>query len=406
LVAQSFGKENLTGLVKKIHPAIVTVKTYNSNNRNISIGSGFFLNKKGHLITNRHVLLNAYNSEVVTFDGEHYPILRVLDVNEQSDLIKVVVDIPKSKIKWLKVTKNLPAPAEHIIVIGSPKGLSQTISDGIVSFVPEETACEMPLSVGNSIQITAPISQGSSGSPVVNMEGEVIGVATFIFAEGQNLNFAAPGKCVLDLSEEKINRPLSEWASDTKKEILIQAEHLYKTENYEMAIEVYNEIIRSNPYFAEAHYGLGRTYKKFLIRTYVIHSIDINKNPLAYQAIGAFKEAIRINSDYAEAYCELGDTLVLFMNIPEAISYFKKAIDLQPDYADAHEGLGVAYAHAGYKNEALKQFRILKNLDESKAWAVKFVIDWFDRPKESQKTDDENIKIYKDKKGTIVITDH
>jgi len=88
---------------------------------------------------------------------------------------------------------------ERIIVYGSPLGLEKTVSDGIVSAIREVPGH------GTLIQITAPISPGSSGSPVLNMKGEVIGIATFQFIKGKNLNFAIPSKRVarLNLIEEK-----------------------------------------------------------------------------------------------------------------------------------------------------------------------------------------------------------
>jgi len=82
------------------------------------------------------------------------------------------------------------------VVLGSPLGLENTVTEGIVS------ALRLTQEKEDIFQISAPISKGSSGSPVVNMRGEVIGVATFQLINGQNLNFAVPGKYVVDLSPE------------------------------------------------------------------------------------------------------------------------------------------------------------------------------------------------------------
>lgn len=78
-------------------------------------------------------------------------------------------------------------------MIGNPFGLEGTVADGIVSAVRDVS------DFGRIIQITAPISPGSSGSPVVNMKGEVVGVATFQLMEGQNLNFAIPSERIANL---------------------------------------------------------------------------------------------------------------------------------------------------------------------------------------------------------------
>ncbi len=96
-------------------------------------------------------------------------------------------------------------------MVGSPMGLEQTISEGIVSAVRE-----IP-NLGKIFQISAPISSGSSGSPVINMKGEVIGVATFQFIKGQNLNFAVSGKYVMDLKHKKTGMTIKEWAHSISK---------------------------------------------------------------------------------------------------------------------------------------------------------------------------------------------
>lgn len=107
----------------------------------------------------------------------------------------------------LSINASLPEVGERVVVIGSPLGLEQTVSDGIVSAVREVSA------FGTIIQITAPISPGSSGSPVVNMKGEVIGVATFQSMIGQNLNFAIPGERIAKLTKiakgKRLQPPIS-----------------------------------------------------------------------------------------------------------------------------------------------------------------------------------------------------
>lgn len=192
LTSQANAEINLTNLAKRVQPSVVTIITYDMNNKELGLGSGFFIDNIGHLITNYHVLRGAYFAEAKTYDGKRYPIKLVVGESNFLDLIKVLVDIPDKDVKWIEVVEDLPSVAERILVVGSPMGLEQTVNEGIVSAVRE-----VP-SVGKILQISAPISPGSSGSPVINMKGEVIGVATFQLIEGQNLNFAIPGMAVLD----------------------------------------------------------------------------------------------------------------------------------------------------------------------------------------------------------------
>ena len=197
-------KADLTSLVKKIQPSVVTIITYGHKNNTLNQGSGFFIDRAGLLITNYHVLEGAYYANVETHDGYIYSIDYIVAENQDLDLIKVHVDMPRKHMMAANVTRKLPNVAERVIVIGSPLGFEQSVSDGIVSSVRRS---EYP----TLIQITAPVSPGSSGSPVVNMKGEVIGVSTGGFSTGQNLNFAMPSKYILDLKNLDIAVDLYAW---------------------------------------------------------------------------------------------------------------------------------------------------------------------------------------------------
>jgi hypothetical protein len=97
------------------------------------------------------------------------------------------VDIPAGSPNFLTVSREVPEVGERVVVIGSPQLLELTVSEGIVSAIRTETH------KGQAIQMTAPISGGSSSGPVINLRGEVVGVSTFYREGGQNLNFAISG---------------------------------------------------------------------------------------------------------------------------------------------------------------------------------------------------------------------
>jgi S1-C subfamily serine protease len=103
---------SFTKLVRRVRPAVVTVVVYDANHQVSGIGSGFFIDKYGHLITNYHVLDGKYAAEVRTSDENSYPIVLVAADNKSVDLVKVLVDIPREKVKWLNVSGDLPSIAE------------------------------------------------------------------------------------------------------------------------------------------------------------------------------------------------------------------------------------------------------------------------------------------------------
>ena len=111
--------------------------------------------------------------------------------------------------------------------------------------------------------MTAPISPGSSGSPVINMKGEVMGVATFFIVAGQNLNFAIPGERIAKLTKGQ-GKTLSEHEEGRMKEWLASAEGLYTiglrflwAEDYEKALPYLIETVKRNPGHAQAYFQIG-----------------------------------------------------------------------------------------------------------------------------------------------------
>lgn len=199
----AIAQENLPSLIKKIQPSVVSIIVYAKTGEAVKQGSGFFVNETGDVITNRHVLEGAFRAVVQTSDRNSYSISRVIAEDKEGDLVRVSVDVPK-RVKPLPASARVPEVGERVLVIGSPLGLKQTVSEGIVSAVRSIGG------FGEIIQITAPVSEGSSGSPVVDMNGQVIGVATFQVVEGQNLNFAVPGGRV---SKMRPGISLAEWRS-------------------------------------------------------------------------------------------------------------------------------------------------------------------------------------------------
>lgn len=130
-------QERLPEIVKKIVPSTVLILTYDENGSIISLGSCFFISQDGDIITCRHVLAGAYRAEVKTSEGKVYPITRITAEDKEADIIRASVDIPAESISPLSVSSSIPQAGERIVVIGSPFGLEQTVSEGIVSAVRE-----------------------------------------------------------------------------------------------------------------------------------------------------------------------------------------------------------------------------------------------------------------------------
>ena len=182
----------LPELVRRIKPSAVAIETFDSHGEKLSRGSGFFI-ETDRIVTNRHVLEGAFRAEVHSSTGAMLPVKGVLAVDAEGDIAVLKIDAPTPAIRPLPLDKTSPQEGESVVVIGNPLGLEGSVMNGIVSAVRD-----IP-TFGRIIQITAAISAGSSGSPVVNMQGQVIGIATLQITGGQSVNFAIPSERIAQL---------------------------------------------------------------------------------------------------------------------------------------------------------------------------------------------------------------
>lgn len=182
-------KESMSAadLFRKYSRSVVVVKTQTG------MGSGFFINYNGHIVTNKHVLTDWSKAEIKTVGGNIYKISGIIREDAVGDLVIASTDAPSSESAPVNLTAELPKVGEKIMVIGNPLGLEQTLADGIVSSIRTNQ------SGVRYIQVTAPVSSGNSGGPLLNMYGEVIGVATFQYKQGQNLNFCVAAERIVSM---------------------------------------------------------------------------------------------------------------------------------------------------------------------------------------------------------------
>ncbi|MGE3954509.1 MAG: S1C family serine protease [Parachlamydiales bacterium] len=163
--------------------AVVLINVFDQDGIPVARGSGFNISPEGLIITNLHVILQGHHLEVVFPKQAPYKQAKVLALSTP-ELDLAILTLHQHNLPTIAGFKTVPvAPGDPVFVVGNPKGLVNSISEGIVAGIREEG----PLTL---YQITAPISSGSSGGPVFNEYGEVIGVANSIMVDAQNLNFS------------------------------------------------------------------------------------------------------------------------------------------------------------------------------------------------------------------------
>jgi serine protease Do len=176
-------------LVNQLGEAVVQVRTPGG------LGSGFFLNEEGYLITNFHVIegetqisIEVYHQRNGQLERKSYKQVRIIAMNKFQDLALLKVDdqdAPKFSYVAVGDADNLSV-GEHVFAIGSPLGLERTVTEGIVSTKTRQMQGELYL------QTTAQINPGNSGGPLFNMRGEAVGVTNMKLAFGEGIGFAIP----------------------------------------------------------------------------------------------------------------------------------------------------------------------------------------------------------------------
>ena len=158
-------------------------------------GSGSIIDTKGHILTNHHVVANAQKLEVTLADGSKWPA-KLIGSDPDNDLAVIKIDVPKEKLKLIAMgdSKNLRV-GQKVLAIGNPFGLQRTLTTGIISSLGRTIRSEVGTLIEDVIQTDAAINPGNSGGPLLNSEGEIVGINSAIISPtGGNvgIGFAIP----------------------------------------------------------------------------------------------------------------------------------------------------------------------------------------------------------------------
>ena len=170
-------------------------------------GSGFVYDTEGHVITNQHVVDGAETVSVKFANGETYSA-RVVGGDPSTDIAVLDVDAPASELKPLELADSSNVEVgDGVIAIGSPFGLEQTVTTGIVSALHRQISSPNSFSIDDAIQTDAAINHGNSGGPLLDMDGEVIGVNSQIESQSggnDGVGFAVPSNTVGKIADALI----------------------------------------------------------------------------------------------------------------------------------------------------------------------------------------------------------
>src|SRR6266849_5670932 len=192
---------DMSQLVKSSIDAVVLIVVSDASGKLVLEGSGFLVYPDGRIVTNHHVIDGAYSATVKLNTGAFFPVEGIITDDPEHDL--TLIKVPGKNLPYLSLEdSDSLSIGQHVLAIGSPLGLENSVSDGIVSGFRKDAGGM------NWIQTTAPASHGNSGGPLLVMDGKVAGVLTWKAGEGENLNFAAPSKLIVPLLANSKIQPL------------------------------------------------------------------------------------------------------------------------------------------------------------------------------------------------------
>lgn len=377
----------LPELVRRIKPSAVAIETFDARGEKLARGSGFFIDTD-RIVTNRHVIEGAHRAEIHSSTGAVIPVKGVLAVDAEGDIALLKIDPPTPQIRPLPLDKTSPQEGESVVVIGNPLGLEGSVTNGIVSAVRD-----IP-TFGRIIQITAPISSGSSGSPVVNMQGQVIGIATLQVTGGQSVNFAIPSERISQL-QVSTTMTLPELVANTGRNKRAKAVQFFRDglsflskDDCEKALPYFEKAVESDNQYAEAWAQSGFCNEKLGRHAEALEAskkaVNLRPSAESYFNIGlasfylkqyreaadAYRQSIKLDPyNAADAYYALGLVYRDWGKADDEIHAYKQAIRLRPDYTGAYERLGSRYLKSKKFNEAIEVFRQLAALKPGDAVA-------------------------------------
>jgi tetratricopeptide (TPR) repeat protein len=331
------------------------------------------------IVTNAHVVGDFKKVSIITNKKTEF-VGAVVAVDSVSDLALVQIEGITLHTVTLEQNNNQLNIGDRVFAIGSPKGMSNSLSEGIISGIRQRG----PTSV---IQTTAAISKGSSGGGLFDRRGKLVGITTFKIIDGENVNFAVHVKHVNDL----INKPiemLSVSNPDMAKSHINKGKIYANDKKYQQAIAEFDQAIRLEPNNSEAYEQRGSAFGELKQSERAIADYDqalrINPNDeFAYygraleyyhlrkyeSAIADYDQFILLKPDLGLAYYSRGIVYNDIKDYDRAIADYTQAIRLTPNHALSYNNRGNAYSALTLYERAIEDFNQAISIDPNDALA-------------------------------------
>lgn len=337
--------------------AVVTLIVYGADGGVKCQGSGFFVNSKGLLVTNAHVVNDAANVVAKLASGAFYNMKEIKRINRTKDLALIQFDAKETPCVTGFGNSDEIKIGEKVYAIGTPDGQEATLSQGNISNPVRE------FDGIRRIQFTAPISPGSSGGGLFNEKGNVIGITSSMLnipsgeqaGLDQNLNYAVP---VNDL--EAMIADTSRRLEGSPSYYYAQGAAADYRRDWNKAMDYYSEAIMLDSTYAAAYVNLASDY--FSTGNYELE-------------VKNYLKASKLDPSNPNAYFLLGTAYVDVSKYDEAVKAFKTALSLEPNDKDFIYELALIYLARGEKEKARVLIDKLCSLDQGFGSVFKSILD-------------------------------
>jgi putative serine protease PepD len=194
---------SVSALYDRVHKGVVTITVTTQGGQ--ALGSGFVIDSAGHIVTNDHVVAGATSISVEFADGASYQA-QLIGADASTDIAVIKVDAPSSELTPLQLGDSSAVQVgDGVVAIGSPLGLDETVTTGIVSALHRTITSPNNFSINDAIQTDAAINHGNSGGPLLDLQGQVIGINSQIESDSggnDGIGFAVPSNTVKSVASQ------------------------------------------------------------------------------------------------------------------------------------------------------------------------------------------------------------
>lgn len=340
--------KNPEQIFQEVSRSIVTIHALDREGSMTNLGSGVVTAPES-AVTNCHVLEGGVRFSVIsgrtTYKGE----LRAADA--ERDLCELKV--PALQAPRVPLFTGRLRVGQRVYAVGAPEGLELTISEGLVSSIRE-------IDGAHYIQTSAPISSGSSGGGLFDVDGRLVGLTAFIIPEGQNLNFALPASWIVELAARSGSKPVLANREAVNEKWQARSAELRAKQDWTGLLAVTQQWVRAAPAAVQGWIALGEAYRL------------VNR---PRRAAVAYSQALKLDGESYEAWLGAGANYLLLNQYDRALEASQEALRLRANDVAALVQLGTAYNYQNQRARVREVHGRIEKLDPRAAreFAGKFL---------------------------------